>query len=133
MALEMELSEIRIDETSHEQVIVMKEKAGVRLLPIVIGMFEAQSIHVKINEIKLPRPLTHDLFLGTLEALNARLARIVVNDLRENTFYARLWLETSSGEVDVDARPSDAIALAIRAEAPIFCEEHVLDQLSPGQ
>jgi len=117
MALEMELSEIRIDETSHEQVIVMKEKAGVRLLPIVIGMFEAQSIHVKINEIKLPRPLTHDLFLG----------------IRENTFYARLWLETSSGEVDVDARPSDAIALAIRAEAPIFCEEHVLDQLSSGQ
>ncbi len=129
--VEMELFEIRIDETSSEQVIVLKEKEGQRLLPIVIGMFEAQSIHVKINNIQLPRPLTHDLLMRVIEALGARPLRIVVNNLEHNTFYARLVLQTQDGgEADVDSRPSDAIALALRAEVPIYVEEDVLAQLS---
>lgn len=129
--VEMELVEIRIDETSSEQVIVLKEKQGQRFVPIVIGMFEAQSIHVKINNIQLPRPLTHDLLMGVIEALGAVPLRIVVNNLEHNTFYARLVLQTQDGgEVDVDSRPSDAIALALRAEVPIYVEEDVLAQLS---
>ena len=129
--VEMELVEIRIDETSSEQVIVLKEKQGQRFVPIVIGMFEAQSIHVKINNIRLPRPLTHDLLMGVIEALGAVPLRIVVNNLEHNTFFARLVLRTRDGEeVDVDSRPSDAIALALRAEVPIYVEEDVLTQLS---
>jgi len=130
--VEMELFEIRIDETSNEQVIILKEKDGGRLLPIVIGMFEAQSIHVKINDVQLPRPLTHDLLANVITQLGATLTRIVVNDLEDNTFYARLHLQTDSGEADVDSRPSDAIALALRVDAPIFCEEHVLTKLTEG-
>jgi hypothetical protein len=128
--IEMELFEIRIDETSSEQVIVLKEMNGERLLPIVIGMFEAQSIHVKINNVQLPRPLTHDLLGRVIDALGGTLQRIVVNDLEQNTFYARLVLQSNNGEIEVDSRPSDAIALAIRSEVPIFVEEVVFDKLS---
>jgi len=128
--VEMELFEVRIDETSNEQVIILKEKDGERFLPIVIGMFEAQSIHVRINNIQLPRPLTHDLLINVIRALGAHLVRIVVNNLENNTFYARLVFQGNNGEMDVDSRPSDAIALALRAEVPIYCEEHVLTQLS---
>lgn len=128
--IEMELFEIRIDETSNEQVIVLREKTGDRLLPIVIGMFEAQSIHVKINNIQLPRPLTHDLLVNVIDALGTRIKRIVVNDLESNTFFARLVLETPEGDTEVDSRPSDAIALALRAEVPIFVEEMVFNKLA---
>lgn len=126
----MELFEVRIDETSNEQIIILREKHGQRLLPIVIGMFEAQSIHVKINNIPLPRPLTHDLLISVIEGLNARLVRVLINKLEENTFYARLFLRTDRGEIDLDSRPSDAIALAIRADVPIFCSEQVFEALS---
>ena len=128
--VEMELFEVRIDDTSAEQVIILKEKEGDRLLPIVIGMFEAQSIHVRINDISLPRPLTHDLLMGVIDSLDAKVVRILINDLEDNTFYARLFLQTNGTEVDVDSRPSDAIALALRAEVPIFVEEKVFSRLS---
>lgn len=130
MTIAMELFEVRIDETSNEQIIILREKHGQRLLPIVIGMFEAQSIHVKINNIPLPRPLTHDLLISVIEGLNARLVRVLINKLEENTFYARLFLRTDQGEIDLDSRPSDAIALAIRADVPIFCSEQVFEALS---
>lgn len=130
MTIAMELFEVRIDETSNEQIIILREKHGQRLLPIVIGMFEAQSIHVKINNIPLPRPLTHDLLISVIEGLNARLVRVLINKLEENTFYARLFLRTDRGEIDLDSRPSDAIALAIRADVPIFCSEQVFEALS---
>lgn len=128
--VEMELFEIRIDETNQEQVIVLREKEGERLLPILIGIFEAQAIHIKIHGERLPRPLTHDLLASVIEALGAELKLVLINKLQENTFYARLILERDGEDVEVDSRPSDAIALAIRVDAPLYVNEEVLEQVS---
>lgn len=128
--VEMELYEIRIDETNQEQVIVLKERYGERTLPILIGIFEAQAIQIKVSNITLPRPLTHDLLVSVIGALGGVVDRIVINSLKENTFYARLIFKSADGMLDVDARPSDAIALALRLEVPIFVEEEVLTQVA---
>lgn len=127
----MELSQIRIDEKRGEQVIVLKEKEGKRLLPIVIGILEATAIKMEISGYQPPRPLTHDLLKSTISELGARLLKIVVVKLEHNIFYAKLVLETKDGHaVEVDARPSDSIALAVRAKAPIYVAQAVLDQVS---
>ena len=127
----MEVSKIRIDERRGEQVIVLKEKDGNRLLPIIIGISEVTAIKMKISGIQPPRPLTHDLLRNTIAELGARLQRIVVHKLEFNTFYAQLILESKEGGVHaVDARPSDSIAVALRAEAPIFVAEDVLNQVA---
>ncbi len=127
----MELSQIRIDEKRGEQVIVLKEKNGKRLLPIVIGILEATAIKMEISGYEPPRPLTHDLLNQTIRGLGATLRQIEVIKLEQNIFYAKLILETSDKKtVEVDARPSDSIALAVRAKAPIFVARPVLDQVS---
>ena len=127
----MELSQIRIDEKRGEQVIVLKEKNGKRLLPIVIGILEATAIKMEISGYQPPRPLTHDLLHHTIQELGATLAQIVVIKLEQNIFYAKLILETGDKRiVEVDARPSDSIALAVRAKAPIYVSRMVLDQVS---
>jgi hypothetical protein len=123
----MELSRLVIRETDDEQVIVLKEKDGDRKFPIVIGIYEASVINRKIRGIRTPRPLTHDLVASVIKESGARLHRIVVNDLREGTFFARLVLDRDGKELEVDARPSDAIALAISTGAPIFVAESVLE------
>ncbi len=125
---EMELFQIRLDERRGEQLIILREKEGSgRLLPIVIGIFEAEAIRMKVKGIKIARPLTHDLLKGAIEQLGATVERININNLDKGTFFAKLVLRTGGGgEVQVDARPSDAIALALRANAPIFVEEEVL-------
>ena len=125
---EMELFQIRMDDRRGEQLIILKEKEGdCRLLPIVIGIFEAEAIRIKVKGMKTARPLTHDLLRGTIEQLGATVEKIVIDNLEQGTFFAKLVLKTASGEeVQVDARPSDAIALALRANAPIFVEEEVL-------
>lgn len=128
--VEMELYEIRIDETRQEQVIVLKELDGEKLLPILIGIFEAQAIQIKISDLKLPRPLTHDLMVSVIDTLGAVVERILINDLRENTFFARIVFQMDGETLDVDARPSDAIALAVRLDVPIFVEESVLEQVA---
>lgn len=128
--VEMELFEIRIDETRQEQVIVLKELEGEKLLPILIGIFEAQAIQIKISDLKLPRPLTHDLMVSVIDTLGAEVDRILINDLRENTFFARIVFTLNGETRDVDARPSDAIALAVRLDVPIFVEESVLEQVA---
>lgn len=127
--IELELSKIKIDENRNEQVIVFKEKDGTRYLPVVIGIAEVNSIKMKLSGVKPPRPLTHDLMLQTLEQLEARLEKVVIDRLHQNTFFAKLIVRSHSDqELIVDARPSDSVALALRAEVPIFASEEVMGE-----
>lgn len=127
--IELVLSRIKIDENRSEQVIVLKEKGGERFLPVVIGIAEVNAIKLKLSGIEPPRPLTHDLLLSAVELLGAKLREIQIDKLENNTFFAKLVLSRNGqGEVKVDARPSDSVALALRAGAPIFVAEEVLDE-----
>ncbi len=127
--LELVLSKIKIDETRNEQVIVFKEKEGTRFLPVVIGIAEVNAIKMKLSGIKPPRPLTHDLLLNILEKLDAKLEKVIIDRLHQNTFYAKLILRSPGGqEIVIDARPSDSVALALRADAPIFAAEEVMGE-----
>ncbi len=127
--IELELNKIKVDESRSEQLIVFREKNGTRFLPLVIGISEIQAIKMKLSGIKPPRPLTHDLFANTLESLGAHLDRVVIEKLQNNTFFAKMFLKTKDGSsLEVDARPSDCIALAIRTGASIFVAEEVLGQ-----
>lgn len=128
--LEMELNKIVIDEKRHDQLIVLKEKGGNRLLPIVIGLTEASAIKLKLSGFNPPRPLTHDLLYSAIESLEANIDKIVIDKLEDNTFHAKIILKTASEKIKIiDARPSDSIALAVRAQAAIFVEEAVLKQI----
>ena len=133
--VEMQLSRIVIRETSDQQCIYLREKGGERQFPIVIGIFEAWAIDRRVRDRRTPRPMTHDLLAAVIRELGAGLERVVISDLRDNTFYARLVLRPARGDepVEVDARPSDAIALAVQLDTPIFVEETVLDTVSPGE
>jgi bifunctional DNase/RNase len=128
--VEMELSKIVIDEKRHDQLIVLKEKSGERLLPIVIGLAEASAIKLKISGFAPSRPLTHDLLHSAIEELGAGIDRIIIDKLEENTFHAKIVLKTASGsEKVIDARPSDSIALAVRAHASIFVEDEIIKRV----
>ena len=128
--VEMELTKIIIREKVNQQYIFLREKEGQRTFPIVIGFFEADVINRKVREIRTPRPMTHDLLLSVVSELGGTLARIVVNDLANNTFYARLHIERNGETLEVDSRPSDAIALAVNEGCPIFVAEKVLDEVA---
>lgn len=128
--IEMEFFELRLDESGADQIIILKEKNGSRMMPILIGYYEAQSIHLALNEIQIQRPLTHDLTVRIITSLGATMDRVVINDLREATFFARIHFSTENGSVDVDSRPSDAIALAVRTDSPIFVAPEVLEQVA---
>lgn len=129
--IQMEVTRIRIDERRGEQVIVLKELGGNRLLPIIIGISEVTAIKMKISGIQPPRPLTHDLLRNAITQLGASLERVVISKLEFNTFFAKLILKTRDGKLEeVDARPSDSIALALRADAPIFVADDVLNQVA---
>ena len=131
--VQMDVSKIRIDEWRGEQVIVLKERGGNRFLPIIIGISEVTAIKMKISGIQPPRPLTHDLLKETIAQLGATLQKIVITRLELNTFFAKLILQTREGDLrEVDARPSDSIAVALRADAPIFVAEEVLNQVASG-
>ncbi len=127
MEVRMELARVIISETTDQQVIVLREKEGDRSFPIIIGIFEAVSIDRKLKDIQIPRPLTHDLLADVIREMGGVLSRIVVNDLKENTFFARLHIERDGQDIEVDSRPSDAIALAVRAGCPIYVEDTVLE------
>ena len=133
--VEMEINKIRIDEKRGEQIIVLKEKNGNRILPIVIGIMEVTAIKMELSGLKAPRPMTHDLFNNTMEKLGIKLQQIVINKLENNTFYAKLILKNNGSKItEIDSRPSDSIALALRAKVPIFVEEQVLVKVnSPMQ
>ena len=131
MLIQVELSKIIIDEKRQDQIIVLKEKEGKRQFPIVIGFLEASSIKMKLSGMEVPRPMTHDLLISTIEGLGAHVEKIVIDSLIENTFHAKLILKTGEGRTrEIDSRPSDAIALAVRAHAPIFVDEEVLKKAS---
>ncbi len=108
--------------------LILNETEGGRRLPIIIGTYEAQAIALELEHIKPPRPMTHDLLKNIIHAYQSAVRYVIINDLREGTFFSQIVLDSDSGEVEVDARPSDAIALAIRFSAPIFASAKVLDE-----
>ncbi len=125
--IELTLSKILIDEKRSDQVLVFREKKGNRLLPLVIGLPEAQSIQLRVREVELPRPMTHDLMASMIHDLDATLRNVVIDRMDHQTFYAKMNLKKSTGEsIAIDARPSDCIAVALRAGAPIFVEAKVM-------
>ncbi len=135
MAVEMELARILIRETDDPQVLELREKGGARVFPIVIGLVEAAAIERRLMGDVPPRPQTHELLASVLQGLEVKLEKVVISELRHDpygngTFFARLYLRKADGEViDIDSRPSDAIALGVGEEAPIFVEEDVLDEV----
>lgn len=127
------VSGLIVDDTSKSPVVILQEVDGERYLPIWIGPFEAQAIANEIQGKKFPRPLTHDLLAAVIRSLKASVSRIVINDLREKTFFASIILDRGGEVVSLDARPSDSIALAVRTEAPIYVAEKVFEGEATGK
>ena len=126
----MELSRIIISETSDSQVIVLSEKGGTRSFPILIGIHEALAIDRRLKGHRTPRPLTHELLANVIREMGGALEQIIVCDLRDHTFYAKLVIRRGKELLEIDSRPSDAIALGIASETPIFVAEHVLAEVT---
>src|SRR5262245_5390246 len=127
MEIEMTVKGLTIDPITNMPVIVLRDEEGHRLLPICVGLAEAKAMALQIENVQTPRPMTHDLLKNVIADLNAEVERIVVCELRENTFYATIYLQMGGRLTAVDARPSDAIALALRAHAKIFVEHTVIE------
>ncbi len=130
MPVQMQLSRIIISEINEQQVIYLKEVDGDRQFPIMIGIFEATSIDRRVKEIPRPRPLTHDLLVNTVESLGAEMDSVVISDLREHTYFASLRIKVDGEIIEIDARPSDAIAVAVTCEPqlPIYVSEEVIEE-----
>jgi len=126
--IEMVIDSIRVSLMNYQRVVILKEKLADRYLPIWIGPAEADAIAVKLQGVSVPRPLTHDLLYSIVDALGASVHSVIVNDLKNDTFYAKITLDVDGGQMEIDSRPSDALALAVRVEAPIYVEESVLDK-----
>ncbi len=127
--IEMGVDSIRVSLMNYQRVVLLKEKMAERYLPIWIGPSEADAIAVKLQGVSAPRPLTHDLLRSVVEAAGARIDSVVLDDLKNDTFYAKIiLLRADGGQMEVDSRPSDALALAVRAGVPIYVEEVVLDK-----
>jgi bifunctional DNase/RNase len=124
-----ELRKIIISETQDQQVILLQEANGERSFPIIIGFFEAHAIDRKIKEVQSSRPMTHDLLYETIKALGAHLEKIIISELRDSVFYANLVLKQDEKKILVDARPSDAIALAVYESTPIYVAKAVLEEV----
>jgi uncharacterized protein len=123
----MTIKGLMVDPITNMPIIILRDKEGQRVLPIWVGVFEANAIALQMENVTTPRPMTHDLLKNVINDLKADIQKIVVSDLKENTFYALIYLLVNGEPVAVDARPSDAIALALRARAPIFVEDSVID------
>ena len=126
--IEVYVESIRVNMQNYKRVVMLKEKTGSRFLPIWIGHFEADAIAIPMQNVPVSRPLTHDLLGRVMQQLGAKLTQIIINDLADETFYARLILDQGGQHLEVDSRPSDAIALAIRSKVPIYVEDAVLEQ-----
>ena len=124
----MSIKGLMLDPVSNSPIVVLKDEAEKFFLPIWVGIFEANAIALQLEKVSTPRPMTHDLLRNFISELDARVSRVVINDLRDSTFFAQIRVITSDRTLEIDARPSDAIALALRVEAPIFVEQAVLDQ-----
>lgn len=128
MQVQMQIKGLMVDPVTNMPIVILKDESENRVLPIWVGIFEANAIALRVEEIETPRPMTHDLLRDVLTAFGAAVEKVVVNDLRDNTYYARIHVRVNGEEQTIDSRPSDALALALRVEAPIFVEETVLDQ-----
>jgi len=128
----MDLARIVISETSQEQIIVLRERDGSRQFPIVIGLTEAYAIDRRVKNITTARPLTHELLANVIGEMDGALDKIVIHDLRDHTFYAKLVIRRDGRLIEVDARPSDAIALGVAGDTPIYVEDLVLRQVCDG-
>jgi hypothetical protein len=126
--IEMTIEGIRVSLQNYQRVVILKEKDSDRYLPIWIGPAEADAIAVRLQEVSVARPLTHDLLRDVLEKLGAQVESVVVNDLANDTFYARIMVSVNGERLEIDSRPSDAIALAVRVQVPIFAEDAVLEK-----
>jgi bifunctional DNase/RNase len=126
MEVEMKIRGLMMDPVTNMPIVILKDVNGTAVLPIWVGIYEANAIALEIERVTTPRPMTHDLLKNLLLGLEARVSKVVVSELRDDTFYALIWLEKDGQVMSVDSRPSDALALALRVDCPIFVEDEVL-------
>lgn len=126
MEVEMKIRGLMMDPVTNMPIVVLKDVSGDAVLPIWVGVYEANAIALEIEKVATPRPMTHDLIKNVLVGLNTQVHKVVVSELREDTFYAIIWMERDGHIISVDSRPSDALALALRLDCPIYVEENVL-------
>ena len=126
MEVEMKIRGLMMDPMTNMPIVVLKDLAGDSVLPIWVGIYEANAIALEMEKVSTPRPMTHDLIKNVLTGLETKVHKVVVTELREDTFYAVIWLERDGTLVSIDSRPSDALALALRIDCPIFVEDEVL-------
>jgi bifunctional DNase/RNase len=126
MEHEVKIRGLMMDPVTNMPVVVLKETSGSAILPIWVGIYEANAIALEIEKVQTPRPMTHDLLKNVLTGLNVHVHKVVVSDLKEDTFYAMIWMERDGEMMSIDSRPSDALALALRLDCPIFVEDEVL-------
>ena len=131
MQIEMTIKGLMVDPATNMPIVILRDKDGDRVLPIWVGVFEANAIALQIENVAPPRPMTHDLLRNVIHDLKARVEKIVVCDIQDNTFFATIYLQVEGDTLAIDARPSDAIALALRTRAPIFVEEQVIANAKP--
>ncbi len=126
MEVEMKIRGLMMDPVTNMPIVILKDVAGDTVLPIWVGIYEANAIALEIEKVSTPRPMTHDLLKNMLIGLDAHVHKVVVNELRDDTFFAVIWLERDGQPISIDSRPSDALALALRVDCPIFVEDEVL-------
>jgi hypothetical protein len=126
MEIEMKIRGLVMDPVTNMPIVILKDANGASVLPIWVGIYEANAIALEIEKVTTPRPMTHDLLRNLLLGLEARVQKVVVSELKEDTFYALIWLERDGQVMSIDSRPSDALALALRMDCPIYVEEEVL-------
>src|ERR1700693_5309421 len=126
MEVEMKIRGLMMDPVTQMPIVVLKDVQGQAILPIWVGAYEANAIALEIEKVSTPRPMTHDLLKNVFLGLDVQVQKVVVNDLRDDTFYALIWVERNGERMSIDSRPSDALALALRVDCPIFVEENVL-------
>jgi len=124
--VEMKIRGLMMDPITNMPIVILKEASGSGILPIWVGVYEANAIALEIEKVVTPRPMTHDLLKNVLTGLDACVQKVVVTDIKDDTFYALIWLERNGTMVSIDSRPSDALALALRIDCPIFVEDEVL-------
>src|SRR6202040_1174018 len=126
MEVEMTIRGLLMDPVSNMPIVILKDVAGESVLPIWVGVYEANAIALEMEKVTTPRPMTHDLIKNVLVGLETQVHKVVVTELREDTFYAVIWIERQGSVISIDSRPSDALALALRVDCPIFVEDEVL-------
>jgi len=126
MEVEMKIRGLLLDPVTNTPIVILKDSGSDTVLPIWVGVYEANAIALEIEKVSTPRPMTHDLIKNVLVGLDAHVHKVVVTELKEDTFYAVIWMERDGHIISVDSRPSDALALALRVDCPIFVEEEVL-------